>query len=148
MRAGIQCVNEASVTVDNTTLASIGKGALVLLGVGHGDTAETAQKLWNKIYKLRMFDDAEGKTNLSLGDIQGDVLIVSQFTLYASCKKGNRPSFTDAAKPDQAHELYEYFVSLARADVKNVGTGKFGAMMEVSLTNHGPFTLVLDTNEL
>ncbi len=148
MRAVIQCVNEASVTVDNTTLASIGKGALVLLGVGHGDTAETAQKLWNKIYKLRMFDDAEGKTNLSLGDIQGDVLIVSQFTLYASCKKGNRPSFTDAAKPDQAHELYEYFVSLARADVKNVGTGKFGAMMEVSLTNHGPFTLVLDTNEL
>lgn len=148
MRAVIQCVNEASVTVDNTTLASIGKGALVLLGVGHGDTAETAQKLWNKIYKLRMFDDAEGKTNLSLGDIQGDVLIVSQFTLYASCKKGNRPSFTDAAKPDQAHELYEHFVSLARADVKNVGTGKFGAMMEVSLTNHGPFTLVLDTNEL
>lgn len=148
MRAVIQCVNEASVTVDNTTLASIGKGALVLLGVGHGDTAETAQKLWNKIYKLRMFDDAEDKTNLSLGDIQGDVLIVSQFTLYASCKKGNRPSFTDAAKPDQAHELYEYFVSLARADVKNVGTGKFGAMMEVSLTNHGPFTLVLDTNEL
>ena len=148
MRAVIQCVNEASVTVDNTTLASIGKGALVLLGVGHGDTAETAQKLWNKIYKLRMFDDAEGKTNLSLGDIQGDVLIVSQFTLYASCKKGNRPSFTDAAKPDQAHELSEYFVSLARADVKNVDTGKFGAMMEVSLTNHGPFTLVLDTNEL
>ena len=148
MRAVIQCVNEASVTVDNTTLASIGKGALVLLGVGHGDTAETAQKLWNKIYKLRMFDDAEGKTNLSLGDIQGDVLIVSQFTLYASCKKGNRPSFTNAAKPDQAHELYEYFVSLARADVKNVYTGKFGAMMEVSLTNHGPFTLVLDTNEL
>ena len=148
MRAVIQCVNEASVTVDNTTLASIGKGALVLLGVGHGDTAELAHKLWNKIYKLRMFDDAEGKTNLSLGDIQGDVLIVSQFTLYASCKKGNRPSFTDAAKPDQAHELYEYFVSLARADVKNVGTGKFGAMMEVSLTNHGPFTLVLDTNEL
>lgn len=148
MRAVIQCVNEASVTVDNTTLASIGKGALVLLGVGHGDTAETAQKLWNKIYKLRMFDDAEGKTNLSLGDIQGDVLIVSQFTLYASCKKGNRPSFTDAAKPDQAHELYEYFVSLVRADVKNVDTGKFGAMMEVSLTNHGPFTLVLDTNEL
>lgn len=148
MRAVIQCVNEASVTVDNTTLASIGKGALVLLGIGHGDTAETAQKLWNKIYKLRMFDDAEGKTNLSLGDIQGDVLIVSQFTLYASCKKGNRPSFTDAAKPDQAHEFYEYFVSLARADVKNVDTGKFGAMMEVSLTNHGPFTLVLDTNEL
>lgn len=148
MRAVIQCVNEASVTVDNTTLASIGKGALVLLGIGHGDTAETAQKLWNKIYKLRMFDDAEGKTNLSLGDIQGDVLIVSQFTLYASCKKGSRPSFTDAAKPDQAHELYEYFVSLARADVKNVDTGKFGAMMEVSLTNHGPFTLVLDTNEL
>lgn len=148
MRAVIQCVNKASVTVNNNTLASIDRGALILLGVGQDDTAETAQKLWNKIYKLRMFDDAEGKTNLSLGDIQGDVLIVSQFTLYASCKKGNRPSFTDAAKPDQAHELYEYFVSLARADVKNVDTGKFGAMMEVSLTNHGPFTLVLDTNEL
>lgn len=148
MRAVIQCVSEASVTVENTTLANIGKGALILLGVGHDDTPETAQKLWNKIYKLRMFDDAEGKTNLSLGDIDGDVLIVSQFTLYASCKKGNRPSFTNAAKPDQANELYEYFVSLARADVKNVGTGKFGAMMEVSLTNHGPFTLVLDTDEL
>lgn len=148
MRAVIQCVREASVTVDGTTLAHIGKGALILLGVGHNDTPETAQKLWNKIYKLRMFDDAQGKTNLSLGDIEGDVLIVSQFTLYASCKKGNRPSFTDAAKPDQANELYEYFVSLAHADVENVGTGKFGAMMEVSLTNHGPFTLVLDTDEL
>lgn len=148
MRAVIQCVSEASVTVENTTLANIGKGALILLGVGPDDTPETAQKLWNKIYKLRMFDDAEGKTNLSLGDIDGDVLIVSQFTLYASCKKGNRPSFTDAAKPDQANELYEHFVSLARADVEKVGTGKFGAMMEVSLTNHGPFTLVLDTDEL
>lgn len=148
MRAVIQCVNKASVTVNKSTLASIDKGALILLGVGHGDTAETAQKLWNKIYKLRMFDDAEGKTNLSLGDIQGEVLIVSQFTLCASCKKGNRPSFTDAAKPDQANKLYEYFVSLARADIPKVGTGKFGAMMEVSLTNHGPFTLVLDTDEL
>lgn len=148
MRAVIQCVNKASVTVNNTTLASIDKGALILLGVGQDDTAETAQKLWNKIYKLRMFNDEEGKTNLSLGDIQGEVLIVSQFTLYASCKKGNRPSFTDAAKPDQANKLYEYFVSLARADIPKVGTGEFGAMMEVSLTNHGPFTLVLDTDEL
>lgn len=148
MRAVIQCVNKASVTVNNNTLASIDKGALILLGIGQDDTAETAQKLWNKIYKLRMFNDAEGKTNLSLGDIQGEVLIVSQFTLYASCKKGNRPSFTDAAKPDQANKLYEYFVSLARADIPKVGTGEFGAMMEVSLTNHGPFTLVLDTDEL
>lgn len=148
MRAVIQCVNKASVTVNNNTLASIDRGALILLGVGQDDTAETARKLWNKIYKLRMFNDAEGKTNLSLGDIQGEVLIVSQFTLYASCKKGNRPSFTDAAKPDQANKLYEYFVSLARADIPKVGTGEFGAMMEVSLTNHGPFTLVLDTDEL
>lgn len=148
MRAAIQCVHEASVTVDGTTLASIGKGALILLGVGHNDTVETAQKLWNKIYKLRMFDDACGKTNVSLGDINGEVLIVSQFTLYASCKKGNRPSFTDAASPERANELYEYFVSLARKDVPCVGTGKFGAMMEVSLTNHGPFTLVLDTDAL
>ena len=148
MRAVIQCVSQATVTVNNNTLANIGKGILILLGIGHEDTAETAQKLWNKIYKLRLFDDENGKTNLGLRDIEGDVLIVSQFTLYASCKKGNRPSFTDAASPEKANELYEYFIALARKDVAHVETGKFGAMMDVSLTNHGPFTIVLDTESL
>ncbi len=148
MRAVIQCVSQATVTVNNNTLANIGKGILILLGIGHEDTAETAQKLWNKIYKLRLFDDENGKTNLGLRDIEGDVLIVSQFTLYASCKKGNRPSFTDAASPEKANELYEYFIALARKDVAHVETGKFGAMMDVSLTNHGPFTIVLDTELL
>lgn len=148
MRALIQCVSSATVTVEGETTGSIGRGMAVLLGVGHGDTQEQADKLWNKILKLRIFDDADGKTNLSLADIDGEVLVVSQFTLYANCKKGNRPSFTDAGDPRKAEELYEYFTGLVRRDRGSVQTGVFGAMMDVSLVNHGPFTIWLDTDAL
>lgn len=148
MRAVIQCVSEARVTVGGAVTGQTGPGFLILLGVGHGDTEAEADRLWRKIARLRVFDDADGKTNLSLADIGGGVLVVSQFTLYANCRKGNRPSFTDAAPPDVAERLYEYFVGLVRADVSEVGTGVFGAMMDVALVNRGPFTVCLDTDQL
>lgn len=145
MRAVIQRVRKAQVDVGGETVGSIGVGLLILLGVGQNDTELQAEQLWNKIVKLRIFEDDEGKTNLSLRDIRGEVLVVSQFTLYANCKKGNRPSFVEAGAPQQAQELYEYFVSRARADISHVDTGIFAAMMDVSLVNDGPFTIVLDT---
>ena len=148
MRALVQCVSEARVTVEGETVGSIGKGYLSLLGVGDDDTEEQAAKLWRKISRMRVFDDEQGKTNLSLADVDGEVLVVSQFTLYANCKKGNRPSFTNAGAPDAAERLYEQFVARARQDVPHVETGRFGAMMQVSLTNDGPFTIWLDTDEL
>ena len=148
MRAVIQCVSEARVTVDGRVTGEIGPGFLILLGVGHGDTEAEADRLWRKVSRLRVFDDADGKTNLSLADIGGGVLVVSQFTLYANCRKGNRPSFTEAAPPDIAERLYDYFAGLVRADVAQVGTGVFGAMMDVALVNRGPFTIVLDTDQL
>ena len=150
MRALIQRVSNASVTIDGIEKSGIDRGFLIFLGVGQEDSEEQAEKLWNKISKLRIFDDENGKTNLSLADIEGDVLVVSQFTLYASCKKGNRPSFTQAGSPEQANNLYEYFVSLVRntPGVSKVGTGEFGADMQVSLVNHGPFTIWLDTDTL
>lgn len=148
MRAVVQCVSEAAVAVEGRRVGSIGKGLLVLLGVGSGDTEAEAERLWRKVSRLRVFDDAAGKTNLSLADVGGAVLVVSQFTLYASCRKGNRPSFADAADPAIARRLYEYFADLARADGFPVETGEFGAMMDVSLVNRGPFTLWLDTDAL
>lgn len=148
MRAVVQCVSEASVMVEGCTVGAIGKGFLVLLGVGHGDTEAEADRLWRKIAKMRVFEDAAGKTNLSLADVGGEVLVVSQFTLYANCKKGNRPSFTEAGDPVIARRLYEYFADLARTDGLTVATGEFGAMMDVTLVNRGPFTLVLDTDTL
>ena len=148
MRALVQCVTRASVSVDDSVIGAIDKGFLILLGVGHDDTEAQADKLWSKISKMRVFEDEQGKTNLSLADINGDVLVVSQFTLYANCKKGNRPSFTAAGAPDEANRLYEYFVDNARQDVAHVATGQFGAMMDVDLVNHGPFTIWLDTDEL
>ena len=148
MRALVQCVTRASVSVDDSVIGAIDKGFLILLGVGHDDTEAQADKLWSKISKMRVFEDEQGKTNLSLADINGDVLVVSQFTLYANCKKGNRPSFTAAGAPDEANRLYEYFVDNARQDVTHVATGQFGAMMDVDLINHGPFTIWLDTDEL
>lgn len=148
MRAVVQCVSEARVIVDGQVTGEIGPGFLILLGVGRGDTEAEADRLWRKIARMRVFDDEDGKTNLSLGAIGGGVLVVSQFTLYASCRKGNRPSFTEAAPPDVAERLYEYFVGLVRADVAEVGTGVFGAMMDVSLVNRGPFTVCLDTDQL
>lgn len=148
MRAVIQRVKRASVEIEGEPVGSIGCGYLILLGVGHEDTEAEAVKLWNKIIKLRIFEDEEGKTNLSLADVQGEVLVVSQFTLYADCKKGNRPSFVKAGSPDEANRLYEHFVSLAKQAVNKVDTGRFGAMMDVSLVNDGPFTLFLDTDHL
>lgn len=148
MRAIIQRVREAKVEVDQETVGSCGPGYLIFLGVGPEDTQAEAQLLWNKIFRLRINADQEGKTNLSLSDIQGQVLIISQFTLYADCRKGNRPSFTQAAKPQLAEELYRYFVELAEADGVPVGQGRFGADMQVSLVNDGPFTIVLDTDQL
>ena len=148
MRALVQCVSEARVTVEGETVGGIGKGYLILLGVGADDTEEQAAKLWRKISRMRVFDDEQGKTNLSLADVGGEVLVVSQFTLFANCRRGNRPSFTEAGAPDEANRLYEWFVERARRDVPRVETGRFGAYMDVSLTNDGPFTLWLDTDAL
>lgn len=139
---------DASDGLSSVASASIGSGYVILLGVGHEDTEAEAEKLWNKIAKLRIFEDAAGKTNLSLRDVGGSVLVVSQFTLFASCKKGNRPSFTDAAAPDQADRLYRHFIELVRADGIPVEHGWFGAHMQVELVNDGPFTIWLDTDAL
>ena len=148
MRAVVQRVSRAEVSVDGATVGRIGKGYLLLLGVGQNDTEAKAQKLWNKIFKMRIFEDDGGKTNLPLAGVDGEVLVVSQFTLYANCKRGNRPSFTDAGTPDEAERLYEHFVELASADIPNVQTGRVGALMEVSLVNDGPFTICLVTDTL
>ena len=148
MRALVQRVSQAKVEVDDVVIGSINRGYLILLGVGQNDTEEQIERLWSKISKMRIFEDENGKTNLSLNSVGGEVLIVSQFTLYADCKKGNRPSFTNAGSPDQANRLYEAFVKRARQDVETVETGSFGALMQVSLINDGPFTIWLDTDEL
>ena len=148
MRAVIQRVQRASVTIDGVETARIGAGYLILLGVGAADTQAEAERLWQKIFALRIMEDECGKTNRSIDDVGGDVLVVSQFTLYADCRRGRRPSFTAAGDPAQANALYEYFVSLARRDVPRVATGTFAADMKVELVNDGPFTIVLDTDEL
>ena len=148
MRALLQRVSRADITVEGVQTGSIGQGYVILLGVGHDDDEAAAEKLWTKTRRLRIFDDGDGKANLSLEDVGGDVLIVSQFTLYANCRRGNRPSFTDAGAPAAAEALYEHFVELARADVAHVETGVFGADMQVDLTNDGPFTIWLDTADL
>ena len=148
MRAVVQRVKGASVDIQGERVASIDGGYLILLGVGQGDDETAAEVLWNKIWQLRINQDEAGKTNLNLADAGGEVLVVSQFTLYADCRRGRRPSFTSAAAPDRANELYEYFVGLVRRDAGAVQTGRFGADMAVSLVNDGPFTIVLDTAEL
>ena len=148
MRAVVQRVTRASVTIDSEVTGSIGAGYLVLLGVGANDTRAEADRLWDKLRTLRINEDENGKTNLSLADTGGEVLVVSQFTLYANCRRGRRPSFTEAAAPALATELYEYFVSLVRQDVEHVATGTFAAYMQVELVNDGPFTIVLDTDTL
>lgn len=144
MRVVIQRVLEAKVCVEDRCTGAIGKGLLIFLGVGHNDTREIADKYMDKIMKLRIFADEEGKTNLSVLEVQGQVLVVSQFTLYANCKKGNRPAFTDAANPMMANELYEYVLEGFRKRLGDVQEGEFGAEMKVSLMNDGPFTIVLD----
>jgi len=144
MRAVIQRVSEASVTVEGKVTGAIGRGLLVLLGVGHADTEATAQALAAKIAKLRIFEDAQGKMNLSVQDVGGSVLAVSQFTLLADTRKGNRPSFTDAAPPDAANALYEAFSAAVAALGIQVEKGVFGAHMDVRLVNDGPVTIVME----
>ena len=148
MRAVVQRVSRAQVDIGGQTVGAIGRGLVVLLGVGHDDTEAEAERLWSKIARLRIFEDADGKTNLALADVDGEVLVVSQFTLYADCRRGRRPSFTDAGDPALARELYEYFCELVRRDTGRVETGTFAADMQVGLVNDGPFTLWLDTDEL
>lgn len=148
MRALIQRVTHAAVEVEGSEVGSCGKGLLILLGVGPSDTPEIAERLWKKISKLRIFADSEGKFNLNLAQVGGEVLVVSQFTLYANCRKGNRPSFTQAAAPELANQLYEHFCTCACDDGVTVGRGIFGANMQVSLVNDGPVTIMLDTDEL
>ena len=150
MRAVVQRVQQASVSIEGQEVGAIQQGFLILLGVGQEDDESIAQKLWAKIEKMRIFADEAGKTNLALTDIEGSVLVVSQFTLYANCKKGNRPSFVGAGSPEKANELYEYFAQLARESLgaSRVATGRFGADMQVSLVNDGPFTIWLDSAEL
>lgn len=143
MKLVIQRVTQASVAVDQEIIGQIGLGYLVLLGVGKDDTEQTAEKLAKKLIKLRIFADADGKTNLSVKDVDGEILVISQFTLYADCKS-NRPGFTNAGKPELAEHLYEYFISLLKPEVKSVQHGKFGADMQVQLCNDGPFTILLE----
>ncbi len=148
MRLVVQRVLEASVKAEGKTVGSIGKGFLVFVGVGRDDTRETADKYLKKLLGLRIFEDENGKTNLSLKDVNGELLLVSQFTLYANCRKGNRPSFTEAGDPAKAEELYEYMIREASRTVSNVQQGIFGADMKVSLINDGPFTVILDEHIL
>ena len=149
MRIVIQRVNEACVEVDDSVVGKINKGLLVFLGVSTSDTKDDVDFYINKILKLRIFADAQGKTNLSVKDVNGEILVVSQFTLYANCKKGNRPSFTEAGNPQVANELYEYFKKRAEEELGavRVRSGIFGADMKVSLINDGPFTIVLNSDE-
>ena len=144
MKLVIQRVSQASVAIDDRIIGEIGKGFLVLIGVGKDDTKETADKYIRKMLGLRIFEDENGKTNLSLKDVDGQLLLVSQFTLYASCRKGNRPSFIEAGDPETAEALYEYMTRQCRREIPVVETGEFGAEMKVSLVNDGPFTIVLD----
>ena len=147
MKMVIQRVNHASVTIDGEVHGAIEKGFLVLLGVGQDDTEEIADKYVKKMVGLRIFDDEEGKTNLSLDQVGGSVLLISQFTLYANCKKGYRPSFIEAGDPAKAEQLYEYVIAKTKESVPNVQTGIFGAEMKVDLENDGPFTIVLENLE-
>ena len=144
MKLVIQRVSQASVAVDDRIIGEIGKGFLVLIGVGKDDTKETADKYIRKMLGLRIFEDENGKTNLSLKDVDGQLLLVSQFTLYASCRKGNRPSFIEAGDPAAAEALYEYMIRQCKKEIPVVETGEFGAEMQVSLINDGPFTIVLE----
>ena len=148
MRAVIQRVSRAAVRVDGVPVGAIGRGFLVLLGVTHADGRAEAEWLARKVAGLRVFEDDAGKMNLGLSEVGGDVLVVSQFTLYGDARKGRRPSFTDAARPEQAEPLVDYFASRLREEGLQVETGVFGAVMEVELVNDGPVTLWLDTENL
>ena len=147
MRAVLQRVSRAKVTVGDETTGEISTGILVLLGVSRGDSEAEAQYILEKTVNLRIFEDADAKMNLSLLDIEGDLLVVSQFTLYGDARKGRRPSFIEAAAPANANEIYEFFVAEARRQIKRVETGRFQAMMNVELTNDGPVTILLDSEK-
>ena len=144
MKFVIQKVSEASVHVEGECIGRINRGFLVFVGIGREDTKETADQYIKKMVNLRIFTDAEGKTNLSLADVGGEVLLISQFTLYANCRKGSRPSFFGAGEPQMAEALYEYIIEKTREQVPVARTGRFGALMQVSLVNEGPFTIILD----
>lgn len=148
MRFVIQRVTRASVTVEGNVTGAIEKGFLVLIGVEEADTKDVADKMIKKLIGMRIFDDENGKTNLSMADVGGSLLLVSQFTLYADCKKGNRPSFTRAGNPVMAEEMYEYIIAECKKQVDNVQVGIFGADMKVELLNDGPFTVILDSSEI
>lgn len=148
MKFVIQRVTEASVKVNREVIGAINKGFLVLIGISNEDTTEIADKLIKKLIGLRIFEDENGKTNLALKDVNGELLLVSQFTLYADCKKGNRPSFIKAGNPDYANQLYEYIIDKCKKEIPIVETGQFGANMKISLINDGPFTIILDSEEI
>lgn len=148
MKLVIQRVTHASVTVDNNVIGKIGKGYMVLIGASDTDTKEIADKMLDKMIKLRIFEDENGKTNLSLADVGGELLLISQFTLYANCKKGNRPSFIEAGSPDHAKALYESIIEKCKERVDVVEQGEFGAEMKVELLNDGPFTVILDSEQI
>lgn len=148
MRFVIQRVQHANVSVDGQIVGAINKGLLVFIGVTHSDTREIADKMVKKLVNMRIFQDENDKTNLALQDVNGQLLLISQFTLYADCKKGNRPSFVNAGKPDMANELYEYIIKCCKESVPIVEKGSFGADMKIDLLNDGPFTIVLDSDDL
>ena len=148
MRFVVQRVTHASVTVDGQVIGKIGNGFMVLIGVADTDTREIADKMVKKLLGLRIFEDENGKTNLDIHTVGGSLLLISQFTLYADCKHGNRPSFIKAGKPDMANEMYEYIIAKCREQVEIVETGEFGADMKVELLNDGPFTILLDSDQL
>lgn len=148
MKFVVQRVSSASVTVEQEIIGRIGQGFLVFVGIGQKDTKEIADKMVRKLLGLRIFSDKEDKINLSLKDVAGGMLLISQFTLYADCRKGNRPSFVNAGAPDMAEELYEYIIKRCKEQVKEVQTGSFGADMKVQLLNDGPFTILLDSDEI
>ena len=148
MRFVIQRVQKASVAVDGKTIGEIQKGFMTLIGISKDDTTETADKMIRKMTAMRIFEDENGKTNLALADVGGSLLLISQFTLYANCKKGNRPSFIDAGDPDEAERLYEYIIEACKKTIPIVEKGEFGADMKVSLINDGPFTILLDSDTL
>ena len=148
MKFVIQRVQHASVTVANAVIGKIGKGFMVLVGVSEEDNTEIADKMIKKLLGMRIFEDSDGKTNLSLHDVNGELLLISQFTLYADCRKGNRPSFTNAGKPDMAKQMYEYIIDQCKKEIPVVEQGIFGADMKISLLNDGPFTIILDSAEI
>lgn len=148
MKFVIQRVSQAKCEVDNNITGQIRQGFCVLIGISQTDTTEIADKMIKKLLGMRIFSDSNGKTNLSIHDVNGELLLISQFTLYANCRKGNRPSFTDAGNPELANHLYDYIIRECRKSIPIVQTGIFGADMQISLTNDGPFTIILDSEDL